>query len=93
MGRKKQQRPKSGFRPSVQLDARQLLRQLSNDARRLEEQQRAAVKAAREQGAPWSDIAKMTGMASKQAAYYRYGRPPSSTKPAKGQQGPSTTQQ
>lgn len=67
---RRRQVPKSGFKPGNRLD----LRKLSADLQRLEEEQRQAVEDARAEGATWADIATMTGLPSRQAAHYRFGR-------------------
>lgn len=72
MAKRRRQVPKGGFNAPVgRLD----LRKLSAELRRLEVEQRAAVADARAKGASWGEIADMTGMASRQAAHYRFGRP------------------
>lgn len=79
---KKRQVPKKGFRPPVhRLDPRSLLRELHRERQEHERLEARAVRQLREQGATWREIADLTGMKSRQAAYARFGKDHPPTKP------------
>lgn len=84
MSKKKRQVPKSGFRMTgPRLNTRSLLRQLTDEQRARDIEQRALVEKLRSEGATWNEIAKLTGMNSRQAARYRFTRdhPPKDEQP------------